>query len=552
MKAIAVLEADFDVTSFGTRSRLEDGLHGEPVLRRTVRQLARSERLASIHVAVEPGQRERAERLLAGTGAVVETHDAPAPPWAAPIATGGRCAAARKWSMDAWRGGLDGYTAFDEGTNIWLLEALGRRDGADVVVSVPAAAPVASPALIDAMLAHYETVRQTVRFLFVPAPPGLAGTLFETVMLAELCKAAWPPGRPLAYQPDDPKRDLLVRDCCYRPDVAIEHAAGRLVADCDRAMDRLDRLLEAHNGSAETLTPERIGAWLANDARSCAGPLPREVEIELTTDDPLPGTTLRPRGDRVPARGPIDIDRAEALFDMLARRDDSLVVFGGFGDPLRHPDFAAIVRAAADAGVFGLAVRTTALDLNDASIEAILDANVDVVSVLLDAHSAETYRAVHNADRYADAIERIEALDRARTQRPQPTPHIVPEMIKTRRTMPEMEAFYDDWIRKTGSAVIAGPAGYGGMLEDLAVRDMRPPARFACPRLWSRCLVLADGRVTLCDQDVRGDHAVEIPEAADLGSVWRGEPWSRLRDAHRREAYDTVSLCGSCREWHRP
>jgi hypothetical protein len=280
--------------------------------------------------------------------------------------------------------------------------------------------------------------------------------------------------------------------------------------------------------------------------------LPEEVEIELTTDDPLPETALRPRGQAVGRRGPM----AEAVFDRLigelAGRDDMRVVLGGFGDPLLHPGWARCVARCREANVFGMAVRTPAVHLDAEAIRVLLEARADVINVLLDAATPETYRRVHHADHYEHVMANIQCLFEAREHARQPQPLIVCEMTKTRETMPEMEVFYDYWLEKTGCACLVGPSAYAGQWPDLAVMSMAPPKRFPCLRLFRRALVLADGRMTVCDQDFRGEHAIGSVAESSVAQLWQGEAMAAVRQSHRQATYEGMPLCAACDEWHRP
>ena len=71
MRTIAAIRADLETSDIGTRSRLADEFEGLPVLRRTVERAARIAGIDSVIVMCRVGQRERCERILAGTGAVV-------------------------------------------------------------------------------------------------------------------------------------------------------------------------------------------------------------------------------------------------------------------------------------------------------------------------------------------------------------------------------------------------------------------------------------------------------------------------------------------------
>jgi radical SAM protein with 4Fe4S-binding SPASM domain len=118
--------------------------------------------------------------------------------------------------------------------------------------------------------------------------------------------------------------------------------------------------------------------------------------------------------------------------------------------------------------------------------------------------------------------------------------------------MDEMEPFYDQWTAKAGSAVIVGPSDYAGQLKDLSVMNMAPPTRFACERIFTRAMVLADGRVTVCDQDFRGLHAVGSLATNSLSTLWTSEAMAAVRHSHQAGTYDGMPLCTACREWHRP
>ena len=210
-----------------------------------------------------------------------------------------------------------------------------------------------------------------------------------------------------------------------------------------------------------------------------------------------------------------------------------------------------------NAGPFGLAVRTVGVDLDDARIEQLLTARVDVLNVILDSWSSECYGPLHapHAPGTADlnaVLARIDAFIRAREARNQATPVLAPELTKTTLNVDELDAFFDGWIRRQGAAVVTGYSPRAGQLEDLSVINMAPPARLPCRRLRSRCLVLADGSVVACDQDFRGLHALGSLRTHSLADIWQGEAAQASRTAHQEAAYAHHPLCPTCTEWHRP
>jgi len=177
---------------------------------------------------------------------------------------------------------------------------------------------------------------------------------------------------------------------------------------------------------------------------------------------------------------------------------------------------------------------------------------VDVLNVMIDAATPDTYRKLHRADHYERVVANIDRLLEACCAGQQPQPLVVCEMIKTHATMDEMEQFYDHWVSKTGSAVLVGPSTYGGQWPDLSVMSMAPPSRMACRRIFTRASVLSDGRVTVCDQDFRGEHAIGSVADTSLTALWRSQRMADIRRSHLEHKYDGMALCPTCQEWHRP
>lgn len=552
MRVIAAIPADLEVTPIGTRSRLADELRGIPVLRRTVDRLRRAPSIEGVFVLCPSPQAPRCERILEGSGARVCGHDAGPPLW------GSLVRAARKWSLDGWRGGIGGTTVFDEYCDGRLLEGLLKTHPADAVMVVPAAAVVVDPNLTEGLIHRRRTVNADIRLTFTPVPPGVAGILLDAALVLELAEKNIPLGWLFSYQPDSPRKDLLFEECCMEAPMSLRFAVGRLLADTERSMRRLADLLSEHadpNG-------EEMGVWLSRREATHLEPLPREVEIELTTDDPYPHSVLHPRGSRVPRREPLDVATAGRLAGELVSLDDSLVVLGGFGDPLRHPEFEAILRAlrpgnGPQVDIYGIGVRTRAVDLTDEVISALIECRVDVLNVILDAWTPELYGRLASPDAPISAdlpavLARIDRVAQLRERHCTATPIVVPEFTKSRLNVQEMDDFHDGWLRRAGAVCVTGASNRAGQFDDQAVMNMAPSPREPCRRIGSRCFVLSDGRSAACDQDFRGLHTVGSLQEVSLGEIWRGPALSTLRNAQRTRRFDVTPICKACNEWHRP
>jgi len=540
MKVIATILVDLERTVLGTRSRLRDELAGRPVRRRTVERGLQARRVDAVHLLAPADQSAEVARQIKGLDVKIESVAAGTSPSAALVRAG------RVWGLDGWRGGIGSLCAFDEDLLVAPAAAAARQAAADAVLSVPAGAAVVDPELINGAVEHWKIVGETAHMTFVQAPPGLAGAIFDRLLLEDLAKTGHPPGLLLTYHPNHPAPDPAGREPCYRAPAEAIEARGRLICDTRRSFDRVRDLLEA---GGESWGAAQVGRWLAERGRRHVDEVPEEIEVELTTEVAVGvRSILRPGGEAVGRRGPIDLRIIRRIAESIEGWDDVRIVLGGFGEPCLHPEFAEVCRILRDAGAMSLAVRTSAL-VGDLAVEdTLFKTPVDVVEVTLDAVTAETYRRVHGLDAFGQASERLERWLARRASEQVVTPLILPSLCKADETLEEMEAFVDRWQSRLGMYLVLGYSHRAGQLDRRAVTSTAPPRRETCRRSFARTLVLADGRLTTCDQDFAGRQTVGDLSETPLRELWRSERMAALRQS----TIGDLPLCPACEEWHRP
>ncbi|HKQ49357.1 MAG TPA: SPASM domain-containing protein [Phycisphaerae bacterium] len=550
MKTIATIAVDLARSPLGMRSRLAENLCGKPVLRRTVERVLIAKHVDEIYLLTPTDQKPAVATLLAGLPLPTNADDALSrikiqtvdqTPSYSPLVRAGRL-----WGLDGWRGGIGGLCCFDEDYNAAAVAETAQRALASAIISIPASACLIEPSMIDAMIDHFENIAAGFRMTFAQTPPGLSGVILHRELVDELATANQPPGMLLLYHPDRAFADLSGKEPCYRPPSEVIEARGRLIADTERSLRRLRELIEA---GADAWDAARIGRWLLDRAERHLEPVPQEIEIELTTDDRLPeASLLRPRGATVGKRGPLKLDTIRSIAESIADHDDVRIVLAGFGDPLLHPQFAAICRVLRESTAATIAVRTPAL-CDDAAIEnALFQAPVDVIEVTLDAMTAETYQKVHGLDAFESATGRVESWLARRQSSGSVAPFIVPSFVKSEDNIHEMEAFYDHWQRRLGACLVTGHSHYAGQRQPRALSLMAPPKRTVCRRTLSRAMILADGRLTTCDQDFAARQTIGRLDESPLSELWH----SAKINAIRGNCFDSAPLCSKCDEWHRP
>jgi radical SAM protein with 4Fe4S-binding SPASM domain len=513
---------------------------GRPVLSWTLDRLARSQRLGTIGILCWEDQfdvvgpladQARALVLLKGTRSTVPQIES--------------VAAAQRWA-DGWRGGLLSTCHFDLGFYGPWHQELAQRTRSDAVILVDPSAGLIDPGILDSLIARAES-DESLEFCFAPAAPGLGSALLRMPLLGRLAATRAHPGRLLHYHPDQTCRELLGGEHCVRVATPVARTLHRFTLDSDRQIERISGATESLNGELIASGAEELVQRM--QSRQDPGALPREIVLEVNTrrsTRPIfwPGDALKI------GRPDLTIEGARRLFSDLAGMAGMRLTLAGVGDPLLTGDLFPIVDAALEAGL-RVHLETDLHDVSDETIARLAALPIDIVSLHVPALSPQTYQRVMGCDGYVKVMENVRQFVAGRQAGKSALPILVPVFTKCRENVGEMEAWYDQWIRAVGSAVIRSPSTCGGRIAEVAPADMTPPGRRPCQRLASRLAILSDGRIVSCEEDVLGEQTLGRVGEDSLSEVWR-ERFERLRADHAAGRVGARAVCAQCREWHRP
>jgi len=439
--------------------------------------------------------------------------------------------AGRKFTPNAWRGGLGGATIFDELiAPVAMVEAL-NAVGARSALVVGPDWPVVDAGLCDRVIERHRESPETYRLTFTQAAPGLCGCVIERSLLQELADNGGTIGGALDYNPRKPQADPIARDVCIQIDPEVRAADVRATFDAPRWADALAEI------EPDAEAPAVARSLRPHDA------LPQQVTMEITAARANTGP-ITPQHYFDPGRDAMALDVAQHIFEQLADQPDTAVMFGGLGDALLHPQWERLVAMARQAGVWGLGLETD-LRVDAETLGRLVECPLDCIVVHLNADDPQTYARLMGDDAHTTVLDNVQWL---LANRRGGLPWIVPRMIKTTDNVAELEGFVDRWTHVCGAAVVAGPPEGAGVMPDLAVLDMAPPRRMACRQLAHRMTLLSDGRAARCDQDWTGEHGVGDVTDTPLPDLWRRV--QQIHAAHHEQRFD--GPCANCRQWHRP
>lgn len=557
MPSAAIIPTDTQRGRLGHAAALGDRLAGDTVLTHTVRRAASIPSVDRVVLVHPPGQEPAS--LLDTTGIAKPVQCAADPSGSTDLSDvmTQQWVSARKWSMTAWRGGLGFSTVFDELLPPSVL--LGGLDaaGCDAGIVVRGDWCAFDPVVGEAQLALHLEYPEAMKFTFTQAPPGLAGVALCRPVLEQLIENAASFGRALGYNTHKPTVDPISREANLAIPAAVRDCARRFIYDTPRSRRMLGRIADRLGSRfAEATGAEMVAAL---------GEIERESP-DLAFTDGLPQLTTLELTPRRGVDGPItphayvDFERpdledavAQSVFEQLGETGDVALMLGGLGDAMLHSGYREMIQSARDAGVMGVGLETDLLCDRDEAM-ALLDLPLDVVSVRFNADTAETYKNAMGRDVFAKVAENLSGLVQERARRVEAGrpggPWIAVKMVKTRETLPDMEGFFERWLRSGAMSVIEPACSGCGLMPEQSPIPMAPPLREPCRQLGKRLTIHSDGQVAQCDQDWLARAPLGDAKLEPLAEIW-----ARAADrakTHREGRAAELTLCGQCVEWHRP
>ncbi|TVQ98971.1 MAG: spiro-SPASM protein [Spirochaetaceae bacterium] len=232
------------------------------------------------------------------------------------------------------------------------------------------------------------------------------------------------------------------------------------------------------------------------------------------------------------------VDRFASL---IARVEDfspgSVYSIGAWGEPGLHGSIDDLIGAAASVP---LVIETSGVGWDSAALEQVLARTQDVTWIVhLDAIDESEYRRVRG-DGFLEAMrftERLFAAAPAKTY---------VQTVRYTDLESHTEAFYRYWKERTDNIIIQKYDPVCGVLEDKRVTDISPVHRFPCWHLKRDLLVMIDGTVPRCREDIHGNHAAGNIFSDGVEAVW--DSLDPVHRAHVRGEYP--SICAECDEYY--
>lgn len=237
--------------------------------------------------------------------------------------------------------------------------------------------------------------------------------------------------------------------------------------------------------------------------------------------------------------------KAESFSDLLGKiasfAGEAVIDISVWGEPALHPRIYDIVAAVLEHPGLDLVIETSGVGWEPgvmSKIAASLPRSPTWI-VSLDATNEELYRTLRGSG-FAEAHRSAEELISLFPA------HAWVQAVRMKENEDDLEKFFKSWKARTENVIVQKYDSFSGLLPDRKVADLSPVRRFPCWHLKRDMVILLDGTVPLCKEDVRVGTRLGNAFEEDLSLIWdRAQSMYR---SHVSGAYP--GICAACDEYY--
>lgn len=217
------------------------------------------------------------------------------------------------------------------------------------------------------------------------------------------------------------------------------------------------------------------------------------------------------------------------------------VALNGFGEPLLHPRLFDFLNLCRGRGVrTGISTNCTRLD--EESAMRLVESPPDQITLAIDGATKDAYERVRVGAVFEEVVDNVQRFLALR-EKSRKHFFVILQIIYMTETKDQIRFFRDRFRSLPVDAVRIRQLTYSG--RDRVDSDY-VNSRKACFWMWNEPMILADGTVVPCCQDVNGDLALGNVGRNSLAELWKEGRIKELRQIHASGRRDSIPLCKDC------
>ena len=243
------------------------------------------------------------------------------------------------------------------------------------------------------------------------------------------------------------------------------------------------------------------------------------------------------------------------MIDEIAQNETHVqyVRYTSEGEPLVHPKiFEMLSYAKSRLQAPAIALTTNGKRMPPKYVAQILETQIDLVDISIDAFLPETYAKIRVGGDLAVTRANVQNLLKQRVETKSPL-KVVVSYIEQPENVNETADFQKFWKDQGADYVVVRKLHSGaGAIESVKQKmwnETPPDSRRACVYPWERIVLNPRGFLSFCPADwTHGSTMVDF-RSNTVKDVWMGPIYEALRQAHLSNDYSCHKFCGQCPDW---
>jgi len=293
-----------------------------------------------------------------------------------------------------------------------------------------------------------------------------------------------------------------------------------------------------------------LNGWsFVHKKEKCAG-YPPIIAIE-PTNACMMKCIMCPRQYMKRKIGFMDINLFKKIIDQT-RGCTNMVSLELFGDALLHPKIEEMISYLHKKGILSQ-ISTNPMSLSDKNINKILNSELDILLLSLDAIDDKTYKKYRgNFANYNFAVKQINKLISKKIEMKKKKPFIDIRMIGLPGLKEHFQEYKKQW-NKPGVDKVSMKEfhTFGGTVKKIAgskIKQTKWASKGICYKPWEGLHVMWDGRVVPCCFDYDGKVILGDLNKETLEEVWNNKTMQELRKACLTGKFGKNNFCKNCKE----
>ena len=236
----------------------------------------------------------------------------------------------------------------------------------------------------------------------------------------------------------------------------------------------------------------------------------------------------------------MDLDFFE---DFIKRNHNFLEFVGlnGYGEPLIHPKLFDMLSICRKYGVSS-GISTNCTMLKGEIAQRLLEEGPDHLTLAIDSIDKSSYEKVRVGASFDLVMENVKTFLKLRDKK-EGVPFVVLQCIYMTETKEQIHDFIAQFTNYRYDAIRIRQLTYSGNLRNDA--DYKNEGD-CCYWLWTEPMLLSNGLLTVCCQDVNGELVIGDLRESSLNELWQADKVRNIRKIHSEGRRQDIKICRDC------